>query len=110
MQPKCSSIENWIKKSGKDLPGGPVVKNLPSNAGDAGSIPGQGTKVPHVAGQLSLRTATTEPSHFGAHAPQLERSLHTTTKTRCSQIKRKKKKEKEKKRKKMWDTHIHTYK
>ena len=27
------------------FPGGPVVKNLPSNAEDAGSIPGQGTKI-----------------------------------------------------------------
>ena len=25
----------------RDFPGGPVVKNPPSNAGDAGSIPGQ---------------------------------------------------------------------
>ena len=32
----------------RDFPGGPVVKNLPSNAGDAGSIPGQGTKIPHA--------------------------------------------------------------
>ena len=31
-----------------DFPGGPVVKNLPSNAGDAGSIPGQETKIPHA--------------------------------------------------------------
>ena len=30
----------------RDFPGGPVVKNLPSNAGDTGSIPGQGTKTP----------------------------------------------------------------
>ena len=30
-----------------------MVKNLPSNAGDLGSIPGLGTKIPHV--QLSLR-------------------------------------------------------
>ena len=43
-----------------DFPGGPVVKNLPSNAGDAGSIPGWGTKIPHAAGQASLRTTTTE--------------------------------------------------
>ena len=27
---------------GKDFPGGPVVKNPPSNAGDAGSSPGPG--------------------------------------------------------------------
>ena len=43
-----------------DFPGGPVVKNPPSCAGDAGSIPGRGTKIPHAAGQLSLCTATTE--------------------------------------------------
>ena len=29
---------------GKDFLGGPVVKNLPSNARDAGSSPGQGTE------------------------------------------------------------------
>ena len=39
-----------------------MVKNLPSNAGDAGSIPGQGTKIPHAVGQLSSHTATTEPA------------------------------------------------
>ena len=39
----------------RDFPYGPVVKNLPSNAGDAGSIPGQGTMIPRATGQLSLR-------------------------------------------------------
>ena len=33
---KCNQDENQLR----DFPGGPVVKNLPSNAGDAGSIPG----------------------------------------------------------------------
>ena len=37
-----------------------MVKNLPSNAGDAGSIPGRGTKIPHAAGHLSLHATTTE--------------------------------------------------
>ena len=37
-----------------DFTGGPVVKNPPCNAGDAGSIPGRGTKVPHAVEQLSL--------------------------------------------------------
>ena len=46
--------------TGRDFPGGAVVKNLPSNAGDAGSIPGQGTKIRHAAGQLSLCAATRE--------------------------------------------------
>ena len=40
----------------RDFPGGPVVKNPPSNAGNVGSIPGWGTKIPHAAGQLSLHT------------------------------------------------------
>ena len=33
-----------------DFPGTPVVKNLPPSAGDVGSIPGGGTKIPHAAG------------------------------------------------------------
>ena len=87
----------------RDFPGGPVVKNLPCNAGDAGSIPGQGTKIPHAAGQLSpcatttelprLNTRarvlqTTEPTRPGARAPQLEReNPHATTRekpARCN--------------------------
>ena len=34
-----------------DFPGDPVVKNPHSNAGDEGSIPGWGTKIPHATGQ-----------------------------------------------------------
>ena len=58
---------NW------DYPGGPVVKNPPSNAGDEGSIPHRGTKILHAMGQLSPCTATTEPMHSRACTP-LERS------------------------------------
>ena len=36
------------------FPGGPVVKNLPGDAGATGWIPGQGTKILHAAEQLSL--------------------------------------------------------
>ena len=92
----------------RDFPGDPVVKNPPSNAGDVGLIPGQGTKVPHDSGQLSWHpqllssrasnerarvpqnyrahalwspcTTTTEPTCPGAHTPQLEtENPHTTT-------------------------------
>ena len=38
--------DSKIKKV-RGFPGGPVVKNLPCNAGDTGSIPGWGTKIPH---------------------------------------------------------------
>ena len=35
--------------AGDDFPGSPMVKTLPSNAGGAGLIPGQGTKIPHAS-------------------------------------------------------------
>ena len=35
------------------LPGGSVVKNPPSNAGDESWIPGWGTKIPHAMQKLS---------------------------------------------------------
>ena len=44
----------------RDCPGVPVVKNSPPNAGNMGSIPGQGTKIPHATEQLNLHAATTE--------------------------------------------------
>ena len=65
-----------------------MVKNLPYNAGDADSIPGQETKIPHASELLSPRAATTElvrlnerarmpqttePTCPGSCAPQLEK-------------------------------------
>ena len=45
-----------------NFPGGPVVKNPASNAGDVGSIHGLGTKIPHAAGQLSPCNTSGKPS------------------------------------------------
>ena len=59
------SIELIIKNlTLKDFPRSPVVKNPPSNAGDTGSIPDGGTKIPHAAGQLSPHATTTELAHL----------------------------------------------
>ena len=52
-----------------------MVKKSPCDAEDVSSIPGQGTKVPHLACE-----------------PQLERNLCATDKTRHSQINKFKKK------------------
>ena len=57
-----------------DFPGGPAVKNLPSNAGNVSLIPGQRTNITHVLRQLSLCTSAGE-------SPQ------ATNKTQCSQNK-----------------------
>ena len=67
------------KETRRDFPGGPVVKNLLSNAGHAGSIPGRGTKIPRAAAQLSPRATTTEPASLNERANVLQ-----TTEPTCS--------------------------
>ena len=55
-----------------------MVKNLPSSAGDAGSISGRGTKIPHAVGQLSPHAATTEHTgHSWREARELPRGART---------------------------------
>ena len=44
--------------------GGPGVKNPPSNAKDAGSICGQGTRIPQATQQLNPGTKSTGPMHL----------------------------------------------
>ena len=44
----------------RTFPSDPVVKTLPCSAGDAGLIPDQGTKIPHILEQQSLSTTATE--------------------------------------------------
>ena len=49
-----------------------MVKNLPWNEEDEGSIPSPGTKIPRAVVQLSLCATATEPMHhnWGIHALQ----------------------------------------
>ena len=55
-----------------------MVKNLPSNAGDASSIPGQGTKIPHAVEQLSPRASTGEkPAHSTKTAGAATKTQHS---------------------------------
>ena len=48
-----------IGKREKDCSGGPVDKNLPANAGDMGSIPGPGIKIPQCC-----RVTKAMPHHY----------------------------------------------
>ena len=73
LRTKESAIVFWglqeridIKTLKRDFPGGPVVEKQPCNAGNMGSIPGQGTKIPRTG-------RSTEPVHCNS------RSLCTTT-------------------------------
>ena len=63
----------YVKERWGDFPGGPVVKNLPANAGDMGLIPSPGRF--HM------------PWGNSAHVPQVLKpmcSLHTAMKTQHS--------------------------
>ena len=76
-------VKNWwekAKNTSRDFPDGPVVKNLPSNAGDMSLIPGQGTEPPHGSGQLSPMIG-----NYWTLAPQQE-SLRAATNTQGSKI------------------------
>ena len=56
------SYKNFLLRLFWDFPGGPVVQNLPCNAGDVGSIPGGDTKIPRASEQLSL--CALEPLYY----------------------------------------------
>ena len=47
---------------GEHFPSGPGVKNLPFDAGNVGSILGQGTKNSQARGQLSLCASRKKPA------------------------------------------------
>ncbi|CAI9168220.1 unnamed protein product [Rangifer tarandus platyrhynchus] len=65
VSPQCS-VAGWKPQAGgrapkkekgpQDFPGGPVVKILLSDAGGAGLIPGQGTKIPHASWPQKTQT------------------------------------------------------
>ena len=63
--------EKVNKKWGQgNFPGDPMVKNPPCNVGDMNLIPGQETKIPRAAQQLSQHTLTTDPVCSGFWALQ----------------------------------------
>ena len=60
-----------------------MVKKLPSNAGGAGSIPGQRTKIPHVSGQISPHITTTESAYHSKdpEQPKKKKKIQNSLKT-----------------------------
>ena len=68
-QPKCPSIDEWIKKG---FPGGPVVKNLPASAGGAinlGSTPGPGRSPGGGNGHPLQYSCLENPMDRGGRSP-----------------------------------------
>ena len=82
---KLTKLSPW------DFPGGPGLKNPPSNAGDTGLKPGWGPKISHASGELhpvccNISPCTLEPmlrKDRSPHAPK--KSWYTEMKTQHSQ-------------------------
>ena len=60
----CGKLMNL---DSKDFPGGSVVKNLPANAGDSGSIPGLVKHTGGGNGNLLQYSCLKNPMDRGAH-------------------------------------------
>ena len=67
------SAEEVKEGQTRDFPSGPLVKNLPCDAGDAGSIPDQGSKTLHCCCLVAKSHLTFQP-----HGPQAPLSMGFT--------------------------------
>ena len=77
---KCCVLSfphSYIFKNSRaqSFPSGPVVENLPANAGHTGSIPGLG-KSHMPRGNWAHVPQILRPAHLGAHTTQREKLLH----------------------------------
>ena len=61
-----------------------MVEGLPANAGDVGSVPHLGTKIPHTTGQLGPFSTVTEPARLELVLYN-ERSHHRKKPVLCNQ-------------------------
>ena len=57
---EAKSIFIFLNANSGDFLGGPVVKDLPCNAGDLSLIPDQGTRIPRAEEHLSPHITSTE--------------------------------------------------
>ena len=64
-----------------------MVKNPPCNAGNVGSIPAGGTKIPYAAGQLSPRAITRESMchNYRAHELWIPHATTREKPTNCNE-------------------------
>lgn len=70
----------------KDFPDGRVVKNLPCKAGDVGSNPDYGTKIPHGEEQLTHMQQLESPWATTRNARDAVKTSPTMTKVQGNQI------------------------
>ena len=80
--PSSSNVIQKLRKTSSwDFPGCPVVKTSPSNAGDMGSIPGQGVKIPHASQSKHQNTKQKQwCNKFNKNFKMVHSKTTTTTK------------------------------
>ena len=61
-----------------------MVKNLPYNAGDTGSIPDRGTGLPPDAKQISLLNTTSESTHHNQRSHMMQLRPKAAEKETCT--------------------------
>ena len=71
---------------GWNFSGGPVVKSLPSNAGDMGLNPGLETRILYAMGQLSPSVATTEPKLWSLSTTARLKPWHLNKRSHVPQL------------------------
>ena len=71
-------IVKATEQEARDFPGGPVVKNLPCNVGDAGSVSSWGSKIPQALEQQGPCATTREFVHPGERFRVLQQRLGAT--------------------------------
>ena len=75
-------LAGWLDHEKHGFPGNSRVKDPPASAGDTGSIPGPGTKIPRAMELLGLWATATEP----ALGPMLHNQRsHCSEPHRCSE-------------------------
>ena len=90
-------IKQWRHSVRRDLPGGPVVRNLPSSAEVVGPIPDWGTRMPH-ASQPKTKNIE-QKQYYNKFNKDFKNSPHLKKKI----LKIKKYSQREKKNNTVWD-------
>ena len=95
--------DRWSRASGEELPWWSSGKEFAFQCRGCGSIPGQGTKIPHAVGQLSQHAATWEDCTTQLLSPCTATREARAPKWRPSRDKLKKKKSKWRMMQMIWE-------
>ena len=73
---KSVKLEIITSFKNRDFPGGPVVKTSPSKAGDAGSVPDWGVKIPHASSPKKTKHKKKKKQYCNKFNKDFKNDLH----------------------------------